>query len=168
MSGWKSEGQRRALDITGAADDRTLALATPGLTPEKLEAYLDYQLAFVETLEATAGTATARLAAAEAEATKRVPEPLRKEHVRVGALVSDYCGKRKTLRVLEAKQASLPAPSTEPEKERATKLAKELIGLRDMAPFLRRHGETALTLLDAQEARLLDLHERQQKALIHA
>ena len=146
-----------------AADDRTLRLAAPPLTPERLEALFQYQEAFLARAEAAPGDATAL---AEAHAAGLAGSPLPPQHVEaLGALVRAFAARRSPVARLQARLAGLQGQQDAKAQELRTRIQTELRRLDRTDALARRYGEDAVGVMMAHEGRLLALQARLAKVL---
>ena len=123
------------------SDERTLRLAAPELTAAQLDAYLRYQAAWLERVEAgEPGGAVHTAALAEAGLLGSVFGALR-------AVSDDFCSRRWTAQRVESK-----APV-------------EAARLRDLKPLVERYGEGNVRLLVEREAALVSLNARVRAAM---
>ena len=155
-----------------AADDKTLRLAAPLLTAERLEGFIRYQKAFLARITAAPlkkeqvhdYLADAHTAALE-ESGLDLPT-----HAQVAAFVTDFCGKRTTVRALSVKlkerqkkvaEIEARGDDVDPEElEIVGKLATELVRLDRFDPMDRRYGPDQVALLRSREQELVQLHNQ--------
>lgn len=129
------------------ADDRTLRLAAPEVTVERLDRYLAFQRAMAAVPLSADPQA---VAAAHAEAVRTSGMSAR-EVGELDAVVRDFSGRRAVVqRVRERLEAA--------GGERRAQLEAELRGRDDDGALERRYGRAALDALKAREAPLLALH----------
>jgi len=134
-------------DDFDAADLRSLRLAAPEVTAERLDRYLAFQRAMASVpLSAESGA----VAAAHAEAVRASGLSAR-EVGALDAVVRDFCGRRAVVARLR-KRMETADPATR------DRLEQELAARDDDGAVERRYGRQALEALRAQEAALLALH----------
>lgn len=162
--------QDAGVDGVETADFRTLRMSTPGVDEAALGRFLAYQRAYVELLEQAAVRTSELVAEAHARALAASGATL-DEVGRLGALCTDYAGRRSVERTLEGNRAELagrldalraggghPSPK---ELELEQKLTEELRPPGALEKLAARHGETAISVLRGHEEALLELHRRQ-------
>ena len=165
-----------AVEGVESADLKTLRMAAPGLDGAALGRYLAYQRASVELLEQAAVRSPELLAEAHARALAASGATL-DEVGRLGALCSDYAGRRGVELTLEAKRAGLAArlsslraggghPSAR-ELELEQRLADGLRSPGALERLAARHGEAAVSVVRAREEEVLGLHRRQLRVHLH-
>ena len=152
------------------ADLKTLKLATPLVTAEGLARYLAFQRAYVEFLENNPDRAPATLAQAHAEAAQKSGAHI-DEIGRIGALCTDYAGRRSVELRLQAKrekaQAAIAAaraagqPASERDLDVDQKIAEQFASGSAYEQLAKRYGEEAVKILRGQEPDILGLHKRQ-------
>lgn len=162
--------QDTGADGVSSADLKTLRMASPWLDEAALGRYLAYQRAYVELLEQAATRSSELLAGAHARALAQSQASL-DEVGRIGALCTDYAGRRGVERTLEERAMQLSAriaatraaggqPSAK-ELELEQKVKEELAGPGALERLAARHGEAAVKLLQPREGEILELHRRQ-------
>lgn len=140
-----------------AADDKTLRLASPELTRERLDGFVQYLSAFCSRLEAIPlGSASAHLAECHEQSLAESGLD-RKWHHRISALVADFGAKRGTVLKLREKLAQLGEGG---DPERVEKITSELARLDTLTALERRYGIDAISLLMEREAELVALQMR--------
>jgi len=140
-----------------AADDKTLRLASPELTHERLEGFVRYLTAFCDRLEAIPlGEAAAHLASCHEQSLKESGLN-RAWHHRISALVADFAAKRGTVLKLREKLAGLGGNG---DPELVEKITTELGRLDSLTALERRYGVDAISLLMEREAELVALQTR--------
>lgn len=147
-------------DATG--DERTLRLAAPEVTPEKLERFVRYRRRYLESLRAGDPGWVERVPAVQAEIGISTQEAGVLE-----ALVRDFCGRRWADRLLSRRMAELqqlPAPS-EREKKKLENVTQELKQRDTVTTLSRRYGKGTIDLLLAREDELLELHQEVEALL---
>jgi hypothetical protein len=158
-----------------SADLKTLRLSTPSLDEGALDRYLAYQRACVELLEQAVVRSSELMAEAHLRALSS--SGMTAEEVgRVGALCTDYAGRRSVERTLLARQAALAGklaalraggghPSAK-ELELEQRLSDELRPPGALEKLAARHGEAAISVLRGREEEVLALHRRQLGVLL--
>ncbi|MGA9521228.1 MAG: hypothetical protein WBV82_07180 [Myxococcaceae bacterium] len=151
-----------------AADARTLRLAAPLVTPERLAGYIRYLESFHAQLHATSirGTGDAahvadshRRAQADSGVDLECFGPL-------SALVADFAAKRGTVQALRRRLDELGEREGDMGlREREEAIRKELVRLDSLAPLERRYGAVAIALLMAHEALLIRLQSEVSRVL---
>jgi hypothetical protein len=132
------------------SDDRTLRLAAPEVTPEKVEAFLRYQRALCARPDAELADAhAAALAKSGLDGNA---------HARLNSVAQAYCGRVQAARRLRSRIETLRQGSPN-EQALARKAALEVARLEDLSDLARRYGADALACLGAREAALLEAHE---------
>jgi len=149
-----------------AADMKTLRLATPIVTNERLDKLVAFQRAW---LEAVKRHGKDGLAAAQQEALAGAGLPAR-ELGELEAIVRDYCGKRWTMRVLEKRYRELDAKQkqgtlTDVETEKLERLQDEMHKIDPLPGLERRYGHEAVAIIAAREEELIELHQAVGAAL---
>jgi hypothetical protein len=130
-----------------AADDRTLRLAAPEVTVERLDRYLAFQRALAAVPLSADPAAVARV---HAEAVRSSGLSAR-EVGEIDAVARDFAGRRAvTRRLRERLEGAGP--------ELRARLEQELRGRDDDGAVERRYGRPALEALLAREEALLALH----------
>ena len=157
-----------------AEDDKTLRLATPEITPEKLDRLISFQKSFLAAARKVGDKSDAALSAIHDEAVQKSGIPPR-EIAELEALVRAYAGRRWTLRALERRlaeaQKRLDEASAQhkPHEVRdlvaAEKLPEEILQRSKLTALEHRYGQAAIALLHEREAELLALHEELGKVL---
>lgn len=148
------------------ADDRTLRLSVPELSPEQIQQFLRYEQAFLGHAEA-GHPDDARLA--EAHQRGLDASGLTAESVsRLSTLVRAYAGavcviRRVELRMSEARLAS--EQGDEAAREKLARLQGEHARLASMHSLQSRIGPATIALLEANRDVLVDGHERVAKIL---
>lgn len=135
-----------------AADARTLRLAAPEITVERLDRYLAFQRAMAAV---PLSADPALVAAAHAEAVHKSGLSAR-EVGEIDAVVRDFSGRRAVVRrVRQRLEGAGP--------EQRARLEQELRGRDDDGAVERRYGRPALEALLAREEALLALHLRRAR-----
>jgi hypothetical protein len=152
-----------------AADHRTLRLAAPLVTVERLEQLVRYQRAWLLALRRLGPGHGGSFAAAQQEALAHAGLSVR-EQGELEAIVRDFCGKRWSLRTLEERRRHLLSKQarkelSDAEAEKLERLSSELLKLDVMPALERRYGAEAIGLLRAREEELLALHQEIGQAL---
>ena len=155
------------------ADLKTLKLSTPLITREALDRYIQFQRAYVEHLERTPDKQASTLARAHEEAAAKSGAHI-DEIGRVGAICTDYAGRRTVEQTLENKrektQQSLDrarasgAPASERDLEVQQKIAEQFASGSAWDHLTRRYGLELVEVLKSREGELLELHKRQTAA----
>jgi hypothetical protein len=137
-----------------AADDRTLRLAAPALSQEKLAAFIAYQRALASRLEIL------DLTSAHQEAQRDCPLD-RGDLSRIEAMARAFCINRLGHSELVKRRAALAArPVRDAEDEKESKLSDAIRAREaDLTALGRRYGREAVALLLEREAELLELYE---------
>jgi len=136
----------------GSADDRTLRLAAPELTVERLDRYL----AFQQALAAVPLSADPAEVAAAHEVAVRVSGLSAREVGEIDAVARDFAGRRAVVeRVRQRLEGAGP--------ELRARLEGELRGRDDDGAIERRYGRQALEALRARGEALLALHLRRAR-----
>lgn len=130
-----------------AADDRTLRLAAPEVTVERLDRYLAFQRA-LDAVPLSADPAVVAQAHAEAVRTSGLSA---REVGEIDAVARDFSGRRVVARRLRQKLESAGP-------ELRARLERELRGRDDDGAIERRYGRQALEALLAREEALRALH----------
>jgi hypothetical protein len=134
-------------DQFAAADVRSLRLAAPEVTVERLDRYLAFQRAMAAVPLSADPQA---VAAAHAEAA-RTSGLTGRELGELDAVARAFCGRRAVVRrVRQRMEGASPA--------RRALLEQKLAGRDDDAALERRYGAQALEALKAREEPLLALH----------
>jgi hypothetical protein len=150
------------------ADARTLRLAHPDVSPEKLEAFIRYQRAMLKALLETSGDDWAgRFAFAHAHGLKDSGLDALDQR-RIASAVESFCGRRWSARTVAERIAEAKARVEEarahgrelPPREAALveRGPDELKRLEDFSDLEATLGSVTLASLRAREADLLELH----------
>lgn len=155
---------------TAEADLKTLKLSTPLVTAEGLDRYLQFQRAYVEFLEANKDRQPASLAKAHAQAAEKSGAHI-DEIGRLGALCTDFAGRRSVERTLQEKREKIRAaieaaraagkPASERDLEVDQKITEQFATGAAYDQLAKRYGKDAVELLKTREADILELHRRQ-------
>lgn len=144
------------------ADERTLRLAAPEVTADKLDRFIRYRRRYVESLRAGDPGWAERVPGVQAEIGLSARDAAALE-----ALSRDFCGRRWADRQLSRRMAELqqlPAP-TERDTQKLENVTKELRQRDTVASLARRYGKGAIDLLLAREEELLELHQEVEALL---
>jgi hypothetical protein len=134
-------------DDFDSADLRSLRLAAPEVTVDRLDRYLAFQRA----MSAVPLSAAAEVvAAAHAEAVRTSGLSAR-EVGALDAVVRDFCGRRAVARRVRQRMETAPP-------DQRDRLEQELVARDDDGAVERRYGRPALEALKAREEALLALH----------
>jgi hypothetical protein len=150
------------------ADARTLRLAHPDVTPEKLEAFVRYQKVLLKALIDSSGDDWAgRFAFSHAKGLKESGLDALEQR-RIASAVEAFCGRRwsartvaERLEVARKNVADATARGTKPSAKDATLVEKapdELAHLEDLSELEAKLGAVTLASLKAREAEILELH----------
>lgn len=152
------------------ADLKTLKLSTPLVDDSGLDRYLKFQRAYVEFLEPTKDRRPETLAKAHAHAADKSGASIT-EIGRLGALCTDYAGRRLVERTLEKKReqvrASIEAArsagqkASERDLDVEQRIAEQFQGGSAYDQLSKRYGREAVDVLRTREADILELHQRQ-------
>lgn len=134
-------------------DTKTLRLATLELTPSRLERFLVYQRALLNGLSSAGHPHwDGRYAFAHGHAIHESQLDLI-ELGKLKSMIAEFCGKRWAIDEIKARLAQNGVGETV-----VTRAQKELPRLENWGPFVERHGQSALTLLEAHAVELMQLH----------
>ena len=155
-------------DDIDAADDRTLRLSAPRVTPERLDRLIRFQRKLAAAAQRTWPLDAEALARLHGEALKDSGLSAREAHA-LEALARAYCGRRWTLRALEQRLAEAKERIARAGREGRVPSARDLQAVQKVPEEIRqrsalgrlerRYGEAAIGLLHARECELLELHE---------
>jgi hypothetical protein len=177
----RSIGSGDTVDDLAAADDRTLRMAAPELTAERLERFIIFERAWLEQAKRVSGALMdtpsvweATLSAAHDEALKQSGLSAA-EFSQLDALCRDFCGRRRisgelerhlaeTKDRLDRAKAQGSTPSQK-DVETAQRLSEEIARRKDAAALERRYGEQAVRLLTERAEELAHLHEELLRTL---
>lgn len=161
-----------------AADDRTLRLAAPPVTPEQVDRFVAYQRSLQERLEVpTLRTEQwdQHLAAAHQSALEQ-SGLTHAAQTQLSGIASKFCTQRASVRTLRRKQAELRRAIAEieadggdvPEADQALdqRLTTELLRLEPLGALERRYGAEAIAALVSREDELLTLHAALNRLLV--
>lgn len=143
------------------SDARTLRLAHPDITPEKIEAFVVYQRTLLRSLMDISGDDWAgRFAFAHAKALKKSGlDPL--EQKRTAADAASFCGRRSAIAEVKARIRELEAHRPNLSAKEAAMLERapeELARLEDLSDLEATLGSTTMASFRAREVELLELH----------
>jgi hypothetical protein len=149
------------------SDARTLRLAHPDVSPERLERFMTYQRTLLKALMETSGDDWAgRFAFGHAKALKASGLDTL-EQKQIAAAAQSYCGRRSAalavserLHELEARRSSL-SPK---EAELLQKAPADLQKLEDLSELSDTLGPVTMASFRAREVELVELH----RAVAHA
>ncbi len=137
-------------------DIKTLRLASLQLSPERLEGFITYQRTLLTELARAPTTDwSGRYAFAHGRALAACQLDLH-ELGKIKAMVGDFCGRRSA--VLQVKERLTTISDTPKDVQIAERAKKSLPKIENLAPIADRYGADALTLLQAREPELLQLH----------
>ncbi len=146
----------------GAADDKTLRLASHPITEQELASLIRYQETFLAVAEPTPGPEMLAKAHTEAMEASGLKDS---KHVEKGlALLRSFCGQRWAVRKLKDKLKQLKSRGPEADELRG-RIRDELVRLERTDPFVRRYGEEPIALLQKHEETLVSLHTRMTRVL---
>ncbi len=138
-------------------DIRTLRLASLQLTTERLDAFVLYQRTLLAELKsAPASDWSGRYAFAHAHALAASKLDL-VELGKLKSMVGDFCGRRSAAQQVRDRLTTIN--DSPKDIAIAARAEKNLPKLDDLSQFSDRFGAEALTLLQAREAELLELHK---------
>lgn len=149
------------------SDARTLRLAHPDVTPEKLEAFMLYERTLLIALMETSGDDWAgRFAFGHAKALKVANlDPLWER--KIAAAAATFCGRCSSAQTVRAKIAELEARRATLTPREASILAKapaELAKLEDLSELEQSLGPVTLASFKAREVELVELHRAMASA----
>jgi len=143
------------------SDARTLRLAHPDITPDKVEAFIVYQRTLLRSLMDVSGDDWAgRFAFGHAKALKQSGlDPL--EQKRIAADCASFCGRRSAVAEVKTRIRELQAHRPNLSAKEAAMLERapaELARLEDLSELEATLGATTMASLKAREVELLELH----------
>jgi hypothetical protein len=143
------------------SDARTLRLAHPDISPERLEAFIAYQRSLLRSLMDSSGDDWAgRFAFGHAKALKASGlDALEQKQIAVAA--ATFCGRRSAVAEVRSRirELKMRAPNLSArEASILDKAPEELSRLDDMSELEAIYGELTLSTLKAREVELLELH----------
>jgi hypothetical protein len=143
------------------ADARTLRLAHPDVSPERLNAFILYQRALLRSLMDTSGEDWAgRFAFGHAKALRESGlDPLMQKQIASAA--ASFCGRRSAVAEVQRRMNELRARSPNLNAREASILAKapdELKRLEDMSELEGTLGGATMASFREREVELLELH----------
>jgi hypothetical protein len=143
------------------SDARTLRLAHPDVTSEKVDAFIVYQRTLLRSLMDASGEDWAgRFAFGHAKALKESAlEPL--EHRRISAAAAAFCGRKSAIAEVNARVRELKARHPNLSARESSILDKapaELQKLEDLTELEGTLGAVTMASFRAREVELLELH----------
>jgi hypothetical protein len=143
------------------SDARTLRLAHPDVSPERLDAFIVYQRVLLRALMETSGEDWAgRFAFGHAKALREsgLDALVQKQ---IAAAAASFCGRRSAVAEVQRRVAELKARAPNLNAREASLLAKapdELKRLEDMTELEETLGRATMASFRAREVELLELH----------
>ncbi len=143
------------------SDARTLRLAHPDISPEKVEAFVVYQRTLLRSLMDASGEDWAgRFAFGHAKALKQSGlDPL--DQKRIAAAAASFCGRRSAVSEVKARIRELQAHRPNLNAREAAMLERapeELARLEDLSELEATLGAVTMASFRAREVELLELH----------